>query len=135
MRHPSTTPTVARPRSWQRHHLRIVVNVVYFALLGLYMFPVFGRSLLPEEWRASGVLGGLLAGVPGNLLANLIQGLKERHTPASPGRDAQIAARSRYLTGLRSYCQSLPLAALGGNEGIDQGPTLDDVYIALNTTT
>jgi hypothetical protein len=111
------------------------VNVVYFALLGICLFPVFGKSLLPEEWRASGVLGGLLAGVAGNLCANLIQSWKDKHNPASPGRDAQTAARWRYLTGLRAYCQSLPLAALGGNEGIDQGPTLDDVYIALNTTT
>jgi len=113
MPHPSTTTTLVRRRDWLRHNLRLVLNVVYFTLLGLCLFPVFGRSLLPDEWRVSGAFGGVLVGVAGNLLAHLIiQGLREKHNPAS-GRDAQTAARYRYLTGLRAYCQSLPLAALG----------------------
>ena len=33
-----------------------------------------------------------------------------------------------------AHCQALPLAALGGDEGAEHEPTLDDVYIALNTT-
>src|SRR5262245_31319226 len=111
MHRPLTTTNRARLRDWQRHHLRIVVNVAYFALLIVCLFPVFGKSLLPDEWRASGVLGGLLAGIAGNLLASHIQSWKDKNNPPPPGRDAWTAARYRYLTGLRSYCQSLPLAA------------------------
>src|SRR5215471_11240620 len=110
-------------------------NVVYFvAILGVFLLPVFGKSPL-DKWGAPGVLIGLLASVAGNLIANYIWSWQEKYHPPPPSRDTQTAARWRYLTGLRAYCQSLPLAALGGNEGIDQGPTLDDVYIALNTTT
>ena len=44
-------------------------------------------------------------------------------------------ARKRYLAHLRKFCQSLPLAALGGDEGSELGVSLDDVYIELDTTT
>jgi len=43
-------------------------------------------------------------------------------------------ARQRYLTHLRKFCQSLPLAALGADEGSELGVGLDDVYIDLDTT-
>jgi hypothetical protein len=125
----------ARRQSWRRRWLWVAVNVVYFSLVVLFLSPLFGKSLLPEDWKASGPFGGLLVGIAGNLLAGLIQLWWDRHRPTSAGAEAQTVARWRYLTGLRTHCQSLPLAALGGNEGIDQGPTLDDVYIALNTTT
>lgn len=39
------------------------------------------------------------------------------------------------MRGLHSACQLLPLAALGGDEGIDDTVTLNEVYIALDTTT
>ena len=135
MRHSSTTPTLTRLRGWLRRHLRIALHVVVSgAILGLFLFPVFGESFI-KTWGVPEVLIVSLAGVAGNLIASYLWKLLDEPNPPSPSRDAQTAARVRYLTGLRAYCQSLPLAALGGNEGIDQGPTLDDVYIALNTTT
>ncbi len=42
-------------------------------------------------------------------------------------------ARRRYLERLRNECRILPLAALGGEESIEEEVTLDQVYIALNT--
>ena len=42
--------------------------------------------------------------------------------------------RQRYLTRLLRQCYALPLAALGGEAGPNQTVTLDQVYIALNTT-
>jgi hypothetical protein len=42
-------------------------------------------------------------------------------------------ARRRYLQNLRRFCQSLPLAALGGEEGTEEDITLDSVYIDLDT--
>lgn len=44
-------------------------------------------------------------------------------------------ARLRYLRRLRSYSQTLPLAALGGEEGDEEEITLDSVYVDLMTTT
>src|SRR5574341_141376 len=132
MHHPSRITPLARLRGWLRHNLRIVVNVVYVVvILVIFLFPVFGKSLLDTWGVFYGVLAASLAGVAGNLIASYIW-TKYEPNPPPPGRDAQTAARYRYLTGLWTYCQSLPLAALGGNEGIDQGPTLDDVYIDLN---
>jgi len=54
--------------------------------------------------------------------------------PEAEKRAAIAAARQRYLTHLRKFCQNLPLAALGGDEGGELGVTLDDVYIELDTT-
>ncbi|MBN2548482.1 MAG: SUMF1/EgtB/PvdO family nonheme iron enzyme, partial [Anaerolineales bacterium] len=42
-------------------------------------------------------------------------------------------ARRRYLQNLRRFCQSLPLAALGGEEDAEEEITLDSVYIDLDT--
>jgi hypothetical protein len=47
----------------------------------------------------------------------------------------QAQARLHYLERLSRSCQSLPLAALGGEEGADEDITLDQVYIDLDTTT
>ncbi|HOD06248.1 MAG TPA: NACHT domain-containing protein, partial [Anaerolineaceae bacterium] len=54
--------------------------------------------------------------------------------PEAEKRAAIAQARKRYLTHLRKFCQNLPLAALGGDEGGELGVTLDDVYIELDTT-
>jgi formylglycine-generating enzyme required for sulfatase activity len=43
--------------------------------------------------------------------------------------------RIRYMKQLRRYCQILPLAALGGEEGGKEEISLDNVYIELDTTT
>ncbi len=44
-------------------------------------------------------------------------------------------ARRRYLIQLRRFCNVLPLAAMGADEGTDEEVTLDRVYINLDTTT
>jgi formylglycine-generating enzyme required for sulfatase activity/energy-coupling factor transporter ATP-binding protein EcfA2 len=46
-----------------------------------------------------------------------------------------VAPRETYLKRLLIFCNALPLAALGGEEGADEDITLDRVYIQLNTTT
>ena len=52
------------------------------------------------------------------------------------GRDPREArsekARKRYLETLHRHCNVLPLAALGGEEGITDEVTLENVYIALD---
>ena len=55
--------------------------------------------------------------------------------PAEEERKRQSRVRLRYLERLSRTCQSLPLAALGGEEGADEDITLDQVYIDLDTTT
>jgi len=47
----------------------------------------------------------------------------------------QKSYRQKYLERLYRSCLTLPLATLGGEEGIAEEVTLDQVYIALNTTT
>ncbi len=42
-------------------------------------------------------------------------------------------ALHRYLIRLRQECRVLPLAALGGDEDLEEEVTLDQVYVALNT--
>ena len=72
---------------------------------------------------------------------DLITGTKiEYHNHAPDPRQAAAQqreqARVAYLKALRTTCQSLPLAAIGGEEdgsGVDV--TLDHVYIDLDTTT
>jgi formylglycine-generating enzyme required for sulfatase activity len=58
-------------------------------------------------------------------------------SPQGPGATTAPSpeARRRYLECLHMQCQALPLAALGGEPGTEQDLTLDQVYIALNTTT
>jgi formylglycine-generating enzyme required for sulfatase activity len=58
------------------------------------------------------------------------------HTAPDPRQIAaeeQAKARRTYLVKLRHYCQVLPLAALGGEEGAEDELSLDNVYIDLNT--
>jgi formylglycine-generating enzyme required for sulfatase activity len=58
------------------------------------------------------------------------------YTSSLPSRvtGEQGGARRRYLARLYRYCQILPLAALGGDEGSEQDLTLDQVYVALDAT-
>ncbi|MGB8647999.1 MAG: SUMF1/EgtB/PvdO family nonheme iron enzyme [Anaerolineae bacterium] len=56
----------------------------------------------------------------------------------APGDEAErqrATARRRYLAKLRRDCSILPLAAMGGDETLDEEVTLDRVYIDLDTTT
>lgn len=55
--------------------------------------------------------------------------------PPDPAAEKRSKARTAYLARLRRHCQSLPLAALGGEDGGDSEITLDTVYIDLDTTT
>ncbi len=54
--------------------------------------------------------------------------------PPDPAAEKRSKARNAYLARLRRYCQSLPLAALGGEDGSDSDITLDKVYIDLEIT-
>lgn len=51
------------------------------------------------------------------------------------GSDARRQALMRYLRTLHQHCHVLPLAAMGGEEGTSQEVSLDQVYVALDTTT
>ncbi|MGB0386368.1 MAG: SUMF1/EgtB/PvdO family nonheme iron enzyme [Ardenticatenaceae bacterium] len=49
-------------------------------------------------------------------------------------REDVARARARYLDMLAQRCNVLPLAALGGQEGMGEEVKLDEVYVALDTT-
>ena len=53
--------------------------------------------------------------------------------PRELEKEKNTIARQKYLQKLRRHCQALPLAALGGEESLND-ISLDDVYIDLNTT-
>ncbi|MEM6783996.1 MAG: SUMF1/EgtB/PvdO family nonheme iron enzyme [Bacteroidota bacterium] len=55
--------------------------------------------------------------------------------PPKPDASTVARARQRYLKRLQRDCHVLPLAAIGGKVDMDQAVTLDEVYVALNTTT
>ena len=61
----------------------------------------------------------------------------ENHFSAPDSRDLEKEknqpARQKYLQKLRRHCQTLPLAALGGEEGAEEDISLDTVYIDLDT--
>jgi hypothetical protein len=64
-----------------------------------------------------------------NVAGNLIQA-------GGPDPAVTLAEqRARYLRQLSRVCQILPLAALGAEEGVGEELSLDQVYIALDTTT
>ncbi len=56
-------------------------------------------------------------------------------SPIAQTREELVRARRRYLAQLRRMCNALPLAALGGEQSIDEDVTLDKVYVALDTNT
>ncbi|MEM8559563.1 MAG: SUMF1/EgtB/PvdO family nonheme iron enzyme [Bacteroidota bacterium] len=55
--------------------------------------------------------------------------------PTGPDPSTLALVRTRYLKRLRNYCRLLPLAAVGGEASTGDEVKLEDVYIALNTTT
>ncbi|MFZ1599206.1 MAG: NACHT domain-containing protein, partial [Anaerolineae bacterium] len=73
----------------------------------------------------------------GSVVARDIHGNVIINPPPSPdpARPDPDAPRRQYLTELRQWCQNLPLAALGSDEGTENAVTLDQVYIALDTNT
>jgi formylglycine-generating enzyme required for sulfatase activity len=52
-----------------------------------------------------------------------------------PQQAAAEQARDRYLTRLQQQCNVLPLAAMGGEEGVVDEVTLENIYVALDTRT
>lgn len=53
--------------------------------------------------------------------------------PRDLAADAEAAARRHYLKRFAQWCNVLPLAALGGEEGATDDLTLESVYIGLHT--
>jgi len=47
--------------------------------------------------------------------------------------DKNESARRNYLERLRRFCQSLPLAVMGGDEGVDDEVSLERIYVELDT--
>lgn len=87
-----------------------------------------------DQAKAVGAKGTLINGnVEGDYLAPGASKTVHVAAPALP--PPQVEARRQYLTRLCRYCQALPLAALGAEEGSGQDITLDQVYVALDTTT
>ncbi len=54
---------------------------------------------------------------------------------ADPAQAEAARARIRYLRRLYQRCNVLPLAAMGGDEGVGDEVTLEQVYVALDTRT
>jgi formylglycine-generating enzyme required for sulfatase activity len=52
-----------------------------------------------------------------------------------PAQAAAVRARTRYLQRVHQQCNVLPLAAMGGEEGVGDEVTLDQVYVTLDTKT
>ena len=90
----------------------LVVGAVAFPLLLTY---------LPNDQKWLSALLTAVAVVGGGLASNAIEKWRHRSSPS-----VQRDARRRYF---------LPLAALGGDEGLDETLTLEQFYIALDTTT
>ena len=98
-------------------------------LVGAAAFPLLS-AFLPKDQKLLPALLTALAAVGGGLATNVIEKWRHASTPGALGD-----ARRRYLAGLSQACQFLPLAALGGDEGLDEPLTLAEVYIALDTIT
>ena len=103
-----------------------------------YSASVTGGGAVAQGNGAKAVgAGGVL--VDGGIHANrdVILGdqfnIQQAPDPREIEREKNEAARQKYLQKLRRHCQSLPLAALGGEENLGE-ISLDDVYIDLNTT-
>ncbi|HDQ71362.1 MAG TPA: hypothetical protein ENN19_04605 [Chloroflexi bacterium] len=58
----------------------------------------------------------------------------EAHYP-DPAQSAAERARERYLKRVHQRCNVLPVAAMGGEEGVGDEVSLDQVYVALDTKT
>jgi len=101
-------------------HGVLVVGAVALPLLLTY---------LPDDQKWLSALLTAVAAVGGGLATNVIEKWRRRSSLSMQGD-----ARRCYLRGLRRECQLLPLAALGGDEGLDETLTLEQVYIALDTT-
>ncbi|MDQ3007821.1 MAG: hypothetical protein M3R47_20885, partial [Chloroflexota bacterium] len=60
--------------------------------------------------------------------------IDQKHIQTPVEREKIEKAYRLYLEKLRRHCNSLPLAALGGEESSEEDITLDKIYIDLDTT-
>jgi GTPase SAR1 family protein len=80
---------------------------------------------------AVGERGALARDVHGHI----ITGDNATITNPDPAQAASERACARYLQRIEHECNVLPLAALGGEEGVGDEISLDEVYVALDTRT
>ncbi len=81
------------------------------------------------------VSGSTLISGGRNIIAEQLQIFLEQKNAQTPVEREKIEKAYRsYLEKLRRHCQSLPLAALGGEESSEEDITLDKIYIDLDTT-
>ena len=85
---------------------------------------VIGFFKNPDDLRAQ-VLHSLQSHLKNNVPST---------TPAVD-KDPHSKARNEYLTALKTECELLPLATLGGKAGTGKNITLNEVYISLGTRT
>ncbi len=99
------------------------------------------RSLVADEVDESVITSGdqnviqqIQDSKTGDILApGAIKKEEHHHYELRDTRKEARQALQRYLLRLRQECRVLPLAALGGDEDVEEEVTLDQVYIALNT--
>ncbi len=91
-----------------------------------------GASAQGADAKAVGERGTLIeGGVNGDFLG---PGAQKIIHP-DPAQAAAERARERYLRRVQQQCNVLPLAAMGGDEGMGEELSLEKVYVALDTTT
>ncbi len=91
-----------------------------------------GASAQGAGAKAVGAQGMLIEGsVNGDVLGPNAQKIVN----PDPEQAAAERARERYLRRLQQQCNVLPLAAMGGDEGVGEELSLEKVYVALDTTT
>jgi len=70
----------------------------------------------------------------GNIKGHAVTGDGMTINP-DPVQSAAERARRRYLERVHQQCNVLPLAAMGGEEGVGEEVSLDQVYVDLDTKT
>ncbi len=81
-----------------------------------------------------GVGGSVVTGEGGRAISAGTY-IEKQEVHPDPAQSPAEKARRRYLKRLYQRCNVLPLAALGGEEGIGDEVTLEQVYVALDTRT
>ena len=81
--------------------------------------------------KAVGAQGTL---IEGSINGDFLGAGAQKIVNPDPARAAAERARERYLRRVQQQCSVLPLAALGGDEGVGEELSLEQVYVALDTT-
>ncbi|RLC78514.1 MAG: hypothetical protein DRJ03_25120 [Chloroflexi bacterium] len=90
-----------------------------------------GAAAVGERAVAAGERG---VAVRGSVAGHVVTG-NGNVINADPAQAEAERAKARYLRRLRQRCNVLPLAAMGGDEGVGDEITLEQVYVALDTKT